>query len=57
VVAATQAAADNMVQRNAEALLVACTELSIIGHQLKTQKACHDAAQILAEAIVQYAQN
>mgnify|MGYP001826026073 CR=1 FL=1 len=55
VVAAIQAAADDMVERNAEALLVACTELSIIGHQLKTRRTCHDAAQILAEAIVRYA--
>jgi aspartate racemase len=57
VVAVIQAAADDMVGRGARALLVACTELSIISHQLKTEIACHDAAQILAEAIVQYAQN
>jgi aspartate racemase len=57
VVAAAQAAADDMVKRGAQALLVACTELSIVGHELKTQKACHDATQILAEAIVQYAKN
>jgi aspartate racemase len=57
VVAVIQAAADDMTERNAEALLVACTELSIISHQLKTQKTCHDAAQILAEAVVRYAKS
>lgn len=55
VVTATQAAADDMVQRGAGALLLACTELSIIAHQLKTSVTCHDAAQILAEAVVQNA--
>ena len=57
VVTATQAAADDMVQRGATALLLACTELSIIAHQLKTAVICNDAAQILAEAVVEHVKN
>ncbi len=57
VVESTQAAADDMVERGAGALLVACTELSIIGYRLKTPKTCHDASQILADAIVKKVKN
>ncbi len=57
VVGAVQAAADNLVGRGARALLVACTELSIIGHEIRAAVKVFDSAQILAEAIVQEARN
>jgi aspartate racemase len=56
-VAVIQAAADDMVEQNAEALLVACTELSIISYRLQILKPCYDAAQILAEAIAESAKS
>lgn len=52
VVNALQAAADYLTDAGAEVLLLACTELSIIGHRIETQVRCYDAAQVLAEAIV-----
>jgi aspartate racemase len=51
-----QAAADDMVDRGAEALIVACTELSIISTSLQLPHPCYDASQVLAEAIVKFAQ-
>jgi aspartate racemase len=57
VVEAAQAAADHLVARGAEALLIACTELSIIGHEIRAPVKVFDSAQILAEAIVQEAGN
>jgi aspartate racemase len=50
-----QAAADDMVDRGAEALIVACTELSIISTSLQLPDPCYDASQVLAEAIVNFA--
>jgi len=50
-----QAAADDMVDRGAEALIVACTELSIISTSLQLPDPCYDASQVLAEAIVIFA--
>jgi aspartate racemase len=50
-----QAAADNLADKGAEALLVACTELSIVAEGLETDMPCYDTAQILAEAIVRKA--
>lgn len=47
-----QAAAAEMIQRGAEALIVACTELSIISAALQLPDPCYDASQILAESIV-----
>ncbi len=57
VVGAVQAAADNLVGLGAGALLVACTELSIIGHEIRASVKVFDSAQILAEAIVHRARN
>ncbi|MCU0560134.1 MAG: amino acid racemase [Desulfobacterales bacterium] len=56
-VAAVQAAADDLAARGAEALLVACTELSIIGHEIRAAVKLFDSAQILAEAIVKEARS
>ena len=50
--AALQAAATDLVARGAEALLVACTELSIIAGEIDVPVPCYDSAQVLAEAIV-----
>ncbi len=50
-----QAAADDLAESGAQALLVACTELSIIGHLIRTPLKVYDSAQILAEAIVREA--
>jgi aspartate racemase len=55
VVSALQAAADDLTANGADALLLACTELSIIGQQIQTAVPCYDSAQILAEAIVKKA--
>ena len=52
VVSALQAAVDYLIANGVGALLLACTELSIIGHKIKTPVKCYDSAQILAEAIV-----
>jgi aspartate racemase len=50
-----QQAAEQLVAHRAEALLVACTELSILTSQLDSPVDLYDSAQILAEAIVQTA--
>jgi len=55
VVEALQLAADHLVEFGAEALLVACTELSIIGREIRPTVKMFDSAQILAEAIVKEA--
>lgn len=52
VVEAIQNVADNLARRGAQAILVACTELSIIGGQITPATRMFDASQILAEAIV-----
>jgi aspartate racemase len=57
VAGAVQAAADHLVESGAGALLVACTELSIIGHEIRSTVQVFDSAQILAEAIVKQARN
>jgi aspartate racemase len=49
--------ADNLARRGAQAILVACTELSIIGGQIKPATRMFDASQILAEAIVREAKS
>jgi len=43
------------VAQGAEALLVACTELSIIAGEIDVSVPCYDSAQVLAEAIVRVA--
>lgn len=52
---ALQYAADNLVHKDAAALLIACTELSILAQGLQSAIPCRDASQMLAEAIVQEA--
>ncbi|MCJ7542456.1 MAG: amino acid racemase, partial [Desulfobacterales bacterium] len=55
VVEAIQSAADNLIGCGAEVLLVACTELSIIGRQIRSPVKIFDSAQILAESIIREA--
>ncbi|MFZ7126690.1 MAG: aspartate/glutamate racemase family protein [Desulfobacterales bacterium] len=55
VVAAMQAGADDLTGRGAEAILVACTEISIVGGEIRTSVDLYDSAQILAEAVVKEA--
>lgn len=50
-----QAAADGLVRAGAEALVVACTELSVVAGGLSSSVAVYDASQVLAEAIVREA--
>jgi len=50
-----RSAADDMIKRKAEALIIACTELSLIAHALDPAVNVYDSAQILAEAIVRIA--
>ncbi|MCE5242700.1 MAG: amino acid racemase [Desulfobacteraceae bacterium] len=54
-VSVVQSAADHLVKRGAGALLIACTELSVIGRAIETPVPCYDSAQVLAEAIVRTA--
>jgi len=54
-VAPLAAAAARLAQRGAAALVVACTELSLLTARLRTHLPLHDAAQILAEAAVAFA--
>ena len=57
VVEAIQEVADNLARRGAQAILVACTELSIIGGRITPATRMFDASQILAEAIVREAKS
>lgn len=52
-----QSAADHLHARGAGALLVACTELSIIGRQITSTLAALDSSQILAQAVIREARN
>ncbi|MBR7890118.1 amino acid racemase [Marinomonas sp. A79] len=45
-------AADNLAAQGAQCLVVACTELSVIGDQLTTSLPVYDASDLLAKAIV-----
>jgi aspartate racemase len=54
-VRAVQTAADDLISKGAGALLVACTELSIVANELKITVPWYDSAQVLADAIVQSA--
>lgn len=57
VVQVIQEVADNLARQGAQALLIACTELSIIGGQITPKLHMFDASQILAEAIVKEAKS
>ncbi|MFT6915259.1 MAG: aspartate racemase [Motiliproteus sp.] len=54
ILAYNRAAADLEAQ-GAQCLVVACTELSVIGGQLKTSLPVYDASELLAQAIVRKA--
>ena len=55
VVEPIQSAAENLTGRGAGVLLVACTELSIIGRRIETTVNVFDSAQILADAVIKEA--
>jgi aspartate racemase len=55
VVDAVQAGAEDLLAREAQVLLVACTEISLIQGEIQSNAAIFDSAQILAEAIVREA--
>ncbi|MDB4837645.1 amino acid racemase [Marinomonas sp.] len=50
-------AAENLAFQGAEALVVACTELSVIGDQLQTPLHAYDASDLLAQETVRRALN
>ena len=50
-----QSAAEELVRKKAKALIVACTELSIICDGLDAGVKVYDALQVLAESIVRMA--
>jgi aspartate racemase len=52
---ALKAAAEHLAAENTQALIVACTELSVIGHALDPEIRICDASQVLAEEIVRQA--
>jgi aspartate racemase len=52
IVAALRLAADQLVNKGAESLVIACTELSLIAHTVTSDVTRHDSAQVLAETIV-----
>jgi len=52
---ALRSAADELIGKKAEVLIVACTELSIISHAIDTGVKLYDASQVLAEGIVRMA--
>jgi len=47
-----QTAAEELMRRKAEVLIVACTELSIISDSIDVEMPVYDASQVLAEGIV-----
>ncbi len=49
------AAARNLAEQEADVLLIACTELSVLGAKLECELPVFDAAQLLAEEIVRRA--
>jgi len=57
VVLIIQEVANKLAQQGAQAILVACTEISIIGGQITPVVQIFDASQILAEAIVKEAKS
>ena len=50
-------AAEDLAAQGAECLVVACTELSVIGDQLKASLPVYDASDLLAKTIVRKALN
>ncbi|PWQ97605.1 aspartate/glutamate racemase family protein [Leucothrix arctica] len=56
-VAAYNRAAQQLAAQGAECLIVACTELSVIGDQLQTELPVYDASTLLAQAIIDNALN
>ena len=50
-----RSAAHDMIERGAETLIIACTELSLIADALDPGVKVYDSAQILAEAVVRIA--
>jgi aspartate racemase len=50
-----QTAIKELIDRGAEALLIACTELSIVAEQLQTEVKLIDSLQVLSDRIVQEA--
>jgi aspartate racemase len=50
-----RSAADDVIKRKAEALIIACTELSLIADALDPEVKLYDSVQILAEAVVRIA--
>ncbi len=48
-------AAEDLQAQGAQCLVVACTELSVIGDQLRTSLPVYDASELLAQAIVREA--
>lgn len=52
VISIVQATSDHLTGEGAQALVIACTELSIIGHRILGSARKYDSSQILAEAIV-----
>jgi aspartate racemase len=57
VVLMMQDVAEKLARQGAQAFLVACTEISIIGGQITPEVRMFDASQILAEAIVREAKS
>jgi aspartate racemase len=55
VMNALQAAVDYLTEKGVEVLLLACTELSIIGDKIDIPVQRYDSSQVLAEAIVKNA--
>ena len=47
-----RSAAHDMIEKTAETLIIACTELSLIADALDPELKVYDSAQILAEAVV-----
>jgi len=52
---ALRSCTQNLLARGAEALIIACTELSIIADALNPELKAYDSAQILAETVVRIA--
>lgn len=57
IVKIIQDVVNSLEKQGAQAFLIACTELSIIGGQLKSKSKIFDASQILAESIVKEAKS
>jgi aspartate racemase len=50
-----RSAADELVGRGAEVLIIACTELSVIADAVDVDVKLYDSSQVLAETIVRMA--